>query len=265
MADLRSWSVSSKAQHPSSTGKIPTSRRASTNTDCSRCCFRISTCAMHRFWMSGAVSGSLRPSPPCAWKASSVSIWTSLARPSQSRKVRQGSAPVFFAEAGIDSASFVAGRLEEQFWSSCFDRVSSHVVFEHVEDLNLFCRTLYSVTKPGGANLQVVPNTHDAIQQLLQTSLYPAPRNLTRWTWSLVKRLTSNSKRGLKRHGVLFSPATHSEFIHDFRDQFGIYSLERSVNPLMDAGFIVRDIKPVREIAYAILVEKPKSNHDVIG
>jgi SAM-dependent methyltransferase len=183
-----------------------------------------------------------------------------LDEPGDAFKVSESPARVgarLLTQVGIANVSLVAGELSEQGWASTFDRVASHFVVEHVPDIVTFSRCLFEVTRPGGLHLHVIPNTHEAMTQLLVTNLDPTARNLARWGWSLLKRRFRPNARGFRHQGTLFAPPTHSEFLYDFRRQFDVYNLERTIFPLMDAGFLIRDIKPVREVAYAVLAERP--------
>lgn len=140
-----------------------------------------------------------------------------------------------------------------------YDFILSHFVLEHIDNIAPICEAIYSALKPGASSLHVVPNTHDTILQLLTKNLNPVWQNIKN-VWKARK---SAKKSGNLRHdnflGNLFVPETHSEFIHDYRQQFEINYLERYLFPMMDAGFKIKDIKPVREHAYAILLEKPKA------
>lgn len=134
-----------------------------------------------------------------------------------------------------------------------YDLIFSHFVLEHVENLDALVTETYKALKPGGRALHVVPNTHDTIIQLLLANLDPL--------WENIKRAWRNRGRkdrcDVRRMGNLFAPITHSEFIADYRKQFEVNSSEHYLFPFIAAGFKVRDIKPMREHAYGILLEKP--------
>jgi 2-polyprenyl-3-methyl-5-hydroxy-6-metoxy-1,4-benzoquinol methylase len=134
-----------------------------------------------------------------------------------------------------------------------YDLVTSVFVMEHVEEIQRLCDGIAHSLKPGGQTLNVVPNTHDTIIQLLVKNLNPFRQNF-RDAW----RLRTESRRAEgRRFGSLFAPITHSEFISDYRQQFDVNSLERYVFPMIRAGLVIRDVKPCREHSYAILAEKP--------
>ncbi len=146
-----------------------------------------------------------------------------------------------------DTVEFLRDRPET------FDFVFSHFVMEHVEHLSPLCEAAFMATKPGGFNLHVVPNTHDTIIQLLVKNLGDAG--------TLADRADEvaevDGRVDGRQQGRLYTPITHSEFISDYRDQFEVNAIEHYLEPLMEAGFKIRDVKPMREHAYGVLAEKP--------
>lgn len=146
-----------------------------------------------------------------------------------------------------DTVAFLTDRPE------AFDLVFSHFVMEHVEHLSPLCEAAFAATKPGGFNLHIVPNTHDTICQLLIKNLGDADELVAR-----AAQVTDTDERlDGRKQGHLYTPITHSEFIADYREQFAVNSIEHYLEPLMNAGFKIRDVKPMREHAYGVLAEKP--------
>jgi len=134
-----------------------------------------------------------------------------------------------------------------------YDLIFSHFVLEHVEHLESLVAATYESLKPGGRALHIVPNTHDTIVQLLLANLDPLWENLKR-AW---RNRGRKDRCDVRRMGNLFAPITHSEFLSDYRKQFEVNAAEHYLFPMIAAGFKVRDIKPMREHAYGILIEKP--------
>ena len=128
---------------------------------------------------------------------------------------------------------------------AAYDLVFSHFVLEHVEDIAAVTDAMAGALKPGGRMFHIVPNTHDTIIQLLQRNLDPLSNNL-RTAWKL--RAQEGRVEG-RLQGNLFTPITHSEFLSDYRQQFEVNASERYLFPLLQAGLVVRDIKPMREHA----------------
>lgn len=146
-----------------------------------------------------------------------------------------------------DTVSYLATQLET------YDFIFSHFVLEHVENIDDVAVAMADALKPGGRAVHIVPNTHDTINQLLTKNLDPIlPNAKTAW------RLRHSKERAEGRfQGNLFTPITHSEFLSDYRQQFEVNSSERYLFPMLRSGLVVRDMKPLREHAYGILVEKP--------
>lgn len=136
---------------------------------------------------------------------------------------------------------------------AAYDFLFSHFVMEHVPDLPPLCEAAFDATKDGGYNLHVVPNTHDTIIQLLVKNLGEQGDLDAR-----AEEVAAIAGRvDGRKQGHLYTPITHSEFIDDYREQFEVNAIEHYLMPLMDAGFRIRDVKPMREHAYGILAEKP--------
>lgn len=155
-------------------------------------------------------------------------------------------------EAGITNANLHSGNTLPYLQDSAefFDFIFSNFVMKHVEHLGSFCQAMYLALKPGGKSLHIVPNTHDTMCQLLIQNLQPAEKNASLVMAGDLYEKETGQKRRLREMGRgWIAPVTHSEFIHDYRDQFEVNSLERYLWPLMDAGFRIRDIKPTREHA----------------
>jgi 2-polyprenyl-3-methyl-5-hydroxy-6-metoxy-1,4-benzoquinol methylase len=139
--------------------------------------------------------------------------------------------------------------------AGAYDLVFSHFVLEHVAEINEITSAMARALRPGGRMFHIVPNTHDTIIQLLTRNLDPLAEN-AKTAWKL--RGQTGRVDG-RIQGNLFTPITHSEFISDYREQFDVNCSERYLFPLLEAGLIVRDIKPMREHAYGILAEKPEA------
>ena len=159
------------------------------------------------------------------------------------------------AAAGIENVSLYCGDtfgfLAER--PATYDLITSVFVMEHVEEIERLCNGIAASLKPGGRTLNIVPNTHDTMIQLFVKNLNPLRQNI-RDAWRLRK---SRDRAEGRRFGSLFAPITHSEFLSDYRQQFDVNSLERYVFPMLEAGLVVRDVKPCREHSYAILCERP--------
>lgn len=134
-----------------------------------------------------------------------------------------------------------------------YDLIFSCFVLEHVEHIEEISLAMAAALKPGGRMFHIVPNTHDTIIQLLTRNLDPLSPNV-KTAWS--QRKAKGRVEG-RMQGTLFTPITHSEFLSDYRQQFDVNCSERYLFPLMGAGMVVRDIKPMREHAYGILAQKP--------
>jgi 2-polyprenyl-3-methyl-5-hydroxy-6-metoxy-1,4-benzoquinol methylase len=147
-----------------------------------------------------------------------------------------------------DTMTFLGRRPEH------YDLIFSHFVLEHVAELGPLCDALFSSLKPGGRTFHIVPNTHDTIIQLLVRNLEPLWPNLKR-AWRARRTHTRCDGR---LEGSMFTPITHSEFLSDYRAQFEVNASERYLFPLLQAGFRILDIKPMREHAYGVLAEKPR-------
>lgn len=133
-----------------------------------------------------------------------------------------------------------------------YDFIFSHFVLEHVPHLPPLMEAIYNSLVPGGRVVHIVPNTHDTIIQLLIKNLDPFLYKL-RNAW----RLRKERRRADGRlQGNLFVPLTHSEFIDDYREQFEVNAAEHYLFPMIQSGLIIRDIKPMREHATAILAER---------
>lgn len=156
-----------------------------------------------------------------------------------------------FLEVG-DYLSILAGR------PNSYDLIYSDYLLEHVPDLPPLCRAMFTSLKPQGTMIHLVPNTHDALIQLSQQNLLPK-RSVIR---PLLRAYAARFRHGSKRHPKLtlngwFVPETHSEFLTDFSDQFEVYRLENYVFPLIEAGFQVLSIVPIREHSFAVACQKP--------
>ncbi len=150
-------------------------------------------------------------------------------------------------------AGDVAGFLSER--KEHYDVLFSHFVLEHVEHLEELCALMFGALKSGGFSFHIVPNTHDTVNQLLVQNLVPIEENEN--VLKYLRETNAPGERMLKKteHGW-YVPITHSEFISDYRAQFEVNSSEHFLFPLMESGFKVRDIKPMREHSYGILLEK---------
>lgn len=157
-------------------------------------------------------------------------------------------------QAGIANVTLNCGDtfdfLEQR--DATYDMVLSVFVMEHVEEIDRLCHGISKTLKPGGKTLNIVPNTHDTIIQLLQKNLSPLIENL-KTAWKL-RKSTARADGG--RFGGMIAPITHSEFLSDYREQFAVNSLERYIFPMVRSGLVIRDIKPVREHSFAIVAEK---------
>lgn len=149
----------------------------------------------------------------------------------------------------VETPTFLAENRET------WDLIFSHFVFEHIEDLESTRSRIVDALKPGGYSLNVVPNTHDTVNQLLLTTMRPLRENL-RTAWRLRRTNRRHERSDLRRHGLLFAPITHSEFIDSCSDQFAVNSLERFLFPLLMTGMRLIDVKPLREHSSAILCRK---------
>lgn len=153
-----------------------------------------------------------------------------------------------------DLVSFMTARPNE------YDLVYSDYLLEHVPDLPPLYDAMRTCLKPGGRILHVVPNTHDALIQMAKENLQPTLPGLFRVLKGFVKhRLLEGKKRypKVKLNGM-FIPITHSEFLDDYAEQFEVYRLESYVFPMMEAGFAISAIQPLREHSYAVSAEISK-------
>jgi 2-polyprenyl-3-methyl-5-hydroxy-6-metoxy-1,4-benzoquinol methylase len=137
-----------------------------------------------------------------------------------------------------------------------YNFIFSHFVLEHVPDLPPLCIAMYDALVPGGRSFHVVPNTHDTINQLLIQNLIPPEEN-RRVARYAAQNIPADGRYLRELANGWFAPVTHSEFISDYRDQFAVNSSEHYLFPMIEAGFRVRDMRPLREHAYGILLEKP--------
>lgn len=156
-----------------------------------------------------------------------------------------------FLETG-DYIGILAGR------RSLYDFVYSDYLFEHVPDLPPLYQAMFECLKPRGTMVHVVPNTHDALIQLSKLNLLPK-RSLL---WPILRGYLARLRGGTNRHQKVTSsgwvvPITHSEFLTDYFDQFEVYRLENYVFPLIETGFRVSSIVPIREHSFAVACHKP--------
>lgn len=142
---------------------------------------------------------------------------------------------------------------------SQYDVVYSDYLFEHVPDLPPLCDAMRTALRPGGVALHILPNTHDALIQLAQENLQPTFRALKKVAKAGIKHAFNGIRRRPKMTAAgYFVPETHSEFISDFRDQFEVYRMENYVFPMIEAGFRIDDIVPIREHSLCISCTKEK-------
>lgn len=140
-----------------------------------------------------------------------------------------------------------------------YDTIFSDYLFEHVPDVEQLSRDIFHALKPGGRTAHIVPTTSAALLELARANLEPSLRDV----WEIAKNYVKRWLRGEKRHARitpagLIVPITHSEFTHSYAEQLSIYELERTVFSLMEAGFLIQAIQPIRETSVSIYAAKPE-------
>lgn len=140
-----------------------------------------------------------------------------------------------------------------------YDLIFSDYLFEHVPDVDQLSRDIFNALKPGGRTVHIVPTTSAALLELARANLEPSLRDV----WEIAKNYAKRWLRGEKRHAKLTPagfvvPITHSEFTNSYAEQLSIYELERSIFPLMEAGFVIQAIQPIRETSVSVYAAKPE-------
>lgn len=164
------------------------------------------------------------------------------------------------AAAGVDGVTLHAADLIEFMAArpASYDVVYSDYVLEHVPDLEPLLGATFDVLRPGGWAVHQIPTSVNASFILLQGNLRRGPRPLL----SAIRATVRARLRGERRHPRLTSrgwlvPMTHSEFIDSYADQFDLYRLERTIEPLLEVGFRVRAVTPAFEGSVSVFVERP--------
>ncbi|WP_187170469.1 class I SAM-dependent methyltransferase [Salidesulfovibrio onnuriiensis] len=160
---------------------------------------------------------------------------------------------------GVNNVTLRAGDLFEHL-DSCGERYSlifSDYLMEHISDLPRLASCMHKALAPGGRTVHTVPTTQAGLLELVRANLEPSLRDV----WEIVKNYAKRFVRGEKRHarftpGGWIVPITHSEYTASYNKQLRIYELESYVFPLMEAGFIIESIVPLRETSVSILARK---------
>ncbi|PIU41073.1 MAG: hypothetical protein COS99_06975 [Candidatus Omnitrophica bacterium CG07_land_8_20_14_0_80_42_15] len=139
-----------------------------------------------------------------------------------------------------------------------YELIYSDYLLEHIPNITELCRYMYLGLVPGGKMLHIVPNTHDALIQFSKENLQPFLVAMARVMKGYFNSAFGSLRRRPKRmfNGV-FVPITHSEFIHDYAQQFEVYRIENYLFPMIEAGFEIVQILPLREHSCAIFAQKP--------
>ena len=163
---------------------------------------------------------------------------------------------------GVENIDFFAADYVEFMTKNVesYDLVYSDYLLEHVPNVPALCQAMFSCLRNGGRILHVVPNTHDALIQLVKENLQSSFRGLLRVLKGYLNRILKGEKRHPKiTASGLFVPITHSEFLEAFSDQLEVYRLEHYVFSMIEAGFMISAIHPTREHSFAIFAQKISS------
>lgn len=134
-----------------------------------------------------------------------------------------------------------------------FDLIYSDYLLEHIEDPATLCRAVHRALRPGGTTLHIVPVASLAYMELARTNASISLASLREAVAGTFKRWLGRERRtaSLTPNGWLL-PLPHSEFACSFAEQIGIYTLERSLFPMIEAGLTIKAVTPVRDTAVSV-------------